>query len=70
MVWRGRKEEGSGRGTHVYLWQMHVDIRQNQYNIVKLKNKNKKNKKGKAVVAALISNKTEFKIKTDRRDKE
>ena len=35
----GRREEGSGWGTHVYLWWMHVDIWQNQYNIVKLKNK-------------------------------
>ena len=35
----GRREEGSGWGTHVYLWQIHVDIWQNQYNIVKLKNK-------------------------------
>ena len=32
-------EEGSGWGTRVYLWRIHVDIRQNQYNIVKLKNK-------------------------------
>ena len=35
--------EGGGRrvqmGTHVYLWQIHVDTWQNQYNIVKLKNK-------------------------------
>ena len=29
-------------GTRVYLWQIHVDIWQNQYNIVKLKNKIKK----------------------------
>ena len=29
-------------GTHVYLWQIHFDIWQNQYNIVKLKNKIKK----------------------------
>ena len=39
MVWGGRREEGSGWGTHVYLWRIHFDIRQNQYNIVKLKNK-------------------------------
>ena len=26
-------------GTHVYLWRIHVDLWQNQYNIVKLKNK-------------------------------
>ena len=36
------REEGSGWGTSVYLWQIHVDIWQNQYNIVKLKNKNNK----------------------------
>ena len=40
----GRREEGSGWGTHVYLWRIHFDIRQNQYNIVKLKNKIKINK--------------------------
>ena len=42
MVRGGRKEESSGWGTRVYLWQIHVDIWQNQYNIVKLKNKIKK----------------------------
>ena len=31
------REEGSGRGTRVYLWWIHFDIWQNQYNIVKLK---------------------------------
>ena len=41
MVWGGRTEEGSGWGTHVYLWQIHFDIWQNQYNIVKLKKKKK-----------------------------
>ena len=35
----GRREEGSGWGTRVYLWRIHVDIWQNQYNIIKLKNK-------------------------------
>ena len=33
------EEEGSGWGTHVYLWRIHYDIWQNQYNIVKFKNK-------------------------------
>ena len=33
------REEGSGWGTHVYLWQIHFDIWKNQYNIVKLKKK-------------------------------
>ena len=35
MVWGGRREEGSGWGTHGYLWRIHFDIWQNQYNIVK-----------------------------------
>ena len=35
MVWGGRREEG----IHVYLWRIHFDIWQNQYNIVKLKKK-------------------------------
>ena len=39
MVQGGRMEEGSGWGTCVYLWRIHVDIWQNQYNIVKLKKK-------------------------------
>ena len=35
----GREEgRGSGSETRVYLWQIHVDVWQNQYNIVKLKN--------------------------------
>ena len=41
----GRREEGSGWGTHVYLWRIHFDIWQNQNNIVKLKNKIKLKKK-------------------------
>ena len=45
MVWGGRREEGSGWGTYVYLWQIHFDIWQNQYNIVKLKIKIKIKKK-------------------------
>jgi len=39
VVRGGRREEDTGWGTRVYLWQIHVDIWQNQYNIVKLKNK-------------------------------
>ena len=31
----GREGGGSGWGTRVYLWQIHVDIWQNQYNTVK-----------------------------------
>ena len=36
----GKKEGvGSGWGTRVYVWQIHVDVWQNQYNIVKKKKK-------------------------------
>ena len=28
-LWGGRREEGSGWGTQVYLWQIHFDIWQN-----------------------------------------
>ena len=45
MVWGGRREEGSGWGTHVYLWRIHFNIWLNQYNIVKFKNKIKLKKK-------------------------
>ena len=45
MVWGGRREEGSGGGTRDYLWWIHDDIWQNQYNIAKLKNKIQKLKK-------------------------
>ena len=45
MVRGGRREKGSRWGARVYLWQIHVDTWQNQYNIVKLKNKIKKRKK-------------------------
>ena len=47
MVQGGRREEGSGWGTRVYLWWIHIDVWQNQYNIVKLKNKIKLKKKKK-----------------------
>ena len=48
MVQGGRREECSEWGTRVYLWWIHVDIWQNQYNIVKLKNKIKLKKKEKS----------------------
>ena len=34
-VWGGMREEGSGWGTRVHPWRIHVDVWQNQYNIVK-----------------------------------
>ena len=62
MVWGGRREEGSGWQTRVYLWRIHVDIWQNQYNIVKLKNKIKKKKlkKGKKKKKASILRRSAF----------
>ena len=45
-----RREEGSGWGTHVYLWRIHFSIWQNQYNIVKFKNKIKLKKKRKTIL--------------------
>ena len=45
MVWGGSREEGSGWGTHVYLWRIHFNIWQNQYNIVKSIKKKKKKQK-------------------------
>ena len=47
MVWGGRREEGSGWGTRECLWRIHFDIWQNQYSIVKFKNKIKLKKKKK-----------------------
>ena len=35
MVQGGRWEGGSGLGTRVHPWWIHVDVWQNQYNIVK-----------------------------------
>ena len=35
MGWGGRWEGGSGWGTHVHPWLIHVNVWQNQYNIVK-----------------------------------
>ena len=35
MVQGGRWEGSSGWGTRVSLWRIHVDVWQNQYNIVK-----------------------------------
>ena len=35
LGWRGRWDGGSGWGTRVHPWQIHVDVWQNQYNILK-----------------------------------
>ena len=47
MVWGGRREEGSGWGNTCMPVVGHFDIWQNQYNIVKFKNKIKFKKKKK-----------------------
>ena len=41
MIRGERWEGGSGWGTRVQPWRIHVKVRQNQYNIVKLKKKKK-----------------------------
>ena len=55
MVWGGRREEGSGWGTRVNLWWIHFDIWQNQYNIVKLKNKKKIKKNFLVIISSCNS---------------
>ena len=57
MVWGGRREEGPGWETHVYLGRIHFDIWQNQYNIVKFKNEIKlkrKEKKSRVCIPLLL----------------
>ena len=52
-----RSSKASGWGTHVYLWRIHFDVRQNQYNVVKLKNKIKfkKERKKKSINPLALS---------------
>ena len=56
------EEEGSGWGTHVYLWRIHFDIWQNQYNIVKFKNKIKFKKKRKKRIKSFAGQRKKKKI--------
>ena len=52
MGWGGRWEAGSGQGTHVHLWLIHVNVWQNplQYcKVISLQLKKKKN-----LVSALV----------------
>ena len=53
MVWGGRRAEGSGWGTHVYLWRIHFNTWQNEYNFVKFKNKIKLKKKKEGMMLKL-----------------
>ena len=38
IIWGGRWEGGSGLGTHVHPWWIHVNVWQNQCSIVKQNN--------------------------------
>ena len=57
MGWRGRREEGSGRGTHVNPWLIHVNVWQKplQYIYIKMGERIKKKKKILAWIAMLSS---------------
>ena len=44
MIWGERWEGNSGLGTHVHPWQIHVNVWQNQYSVVKLKKKKERKK--------------------------
>ena len=70
MVQGGRREEGSGWGAHVYLWRIHFDVWQNQYNIVKFKNKInfKKIKKTKTKNKIKFRKKKKYKEKKKEND--
>ena len=35
MIWGGKWEGGSCLGTHAHPWQIHVNVWQNKYSIVK-----------------------------------
>ena len=66
MVWGRMREEGSGWGTHVYLWQIHFDIWQNQYNIVKLnKIKLKKEKTTKTMLVRPLMTSLKMTVRDD-----
>ena len=56
------REEGGGLGTHVYLWRIHFDIWQNQYNIVKLKTKQNKKKPSFSAFLSIWINKQSMQI--------
>ena len=65
MTWGGRWEEGSGLGTHVHPWLIHINVWKNQYSIVrqnkvKIKIKKKKIKQFKKSFPTLFF----FKIST------
>ena len=51
-------------GTRVYLWRIHVDIWQNQYNIVKLKNKIKLKKNSVCLSRIFLHQQSGYKDRT------
>ena len=62
MIWGERWEGGSGLGTHVHPWRIHVNVWQNQYSIVKYNKKNNKNNNNNAVaLTRLDTGNLEFK---------
>ena len=63
MTWGGKWEGGSGLGTHVHLWRIHVNVWQNS--IVKNKQTNKQKKN----TYAAINLKKKKKNETDRAHK-
>ena len=50
MIWGGKWEGGSGLGTHVHPWLIHVNVWQNQYSIVKQNKVKLKIKKIKQII--------------------
>ena len=61
MIWGGRWEGGSGLGTHVHPWLIHVTVWQNQYSIVKQNKVKIKIKKKKEIVFQLTTIQSEEK---------
>ena len=48
-VWGERWEGASGLGTRIHPWRIHVDVWQNQYNIVKEKKKKEEEEEEKKI---------------------
>ena len=54
MIWGERWDGGSGLGTHVHPWLIHVNVWQNQYSIAKQNKVKIKIKKNKAEVDVFL----------------
>ena len=68
MIWSGRWERGSGLGTRVHPWLIHVNVWQNQYSILKQTKVKIKIKKKENYLKSDISNngKPESSIKSKK----